>query len=179
MPILRRIFAAVLKSLGCKAPMAIDAPGREWKLSPSLKEQFHAYRLTCNDVTKKTFFGETLAAGLHKAPYWVSTVALFGTLMWPHACSCLGCSRFCFASTGGSQMRCVIAATLSVWSCCEQLRRSASLPVWSGHLSTDALKMATLCFQERFLYGLAVLEVDMRRQARLARLPPKRPVAEA
>lgn len=117
MPILRRIFAAVLKSLGCKAPMAIDAPGREWKLSPSLKEQFHAYRLTCNDVTKKTFFGETLAAGLHKAPYWVSTVALFGTLMeslWPHACSCLGCSRFCFASTGGSQMRCVIAATLSV-----------------------------------------------------------------
>lgn len=68
---------------------------------------------------------------------------------------------------------------VGLWSCCEQLRRSASLPVWSGHLSTDALKMATLCFQERFLYGLAVLEVDMRRQARLARLPPKRPVAEA
>ena len=42
MPILRRIFQSVLKSvlksIGCKAPMAIDAPAREWKLTPALKE---------------------------------------------------------------------------------------------------------------------------------------------
>ncbi|CAJ1458910.1 unnamed protein product [Effrenium voratum] len=109
MPILRRIFQSVLKSIGCKAPMAIDAPAREWKLTPALKEVFHAYRLTCRDVTKRTFFGETLATGLHKAPYWVSTVALFGTLM-------------------------------------EELTKT-TLPTWSGQLSAEGLKMATLCFQ--------------------------------
>ena len=95
MPILRRIFEAVLKSLGGKAPLAMDAPAREWKLGTDLKEEFYAYRLTCNDVTKKTFFGETLATGLHKAPYWVSSVALLGTLMegfWPMACQRLGCN---------------------------------------------------------------------------------------
>lgn len=81
MPLLRRIFQAALKSVGPKAPLAMDAPAREWKLAPHLKEDFHQYRLACNDVTKKMFFGETLASGLHKAPYWVSTVALFGTLM--------------------------------------------------------------------------------------------------
>ena len=53
MPILRRIFEAVLKSLGGKAPLAMDAPAREWKLGTDLKEEFYAYRLTCNDVTKK------------------------------------------------------------------------------------------------------------------------------
>lgn len=39
--------------------------------------------------------------------------------------------------------------------------------------------MATLCFQERFLYGLAVLEVDMRKHGRSARRTPKPSVAEA
>lgn len=95
MPILRRIFEAVLKSVGGKAPLAMDAPAQEWKLALPLKEAFFQYRLACNDVTRKTFFGETMAAGLHKAPYWVSTVALFGTLMeglWPIGCRCLGCS---------------------------------------------------------------------------------------
>ncbi|CAJ1345601.1 unnamed protein product [Effrenium voratum] len=150
MPILRRIFQAVLQSIGCKAPMAIDAPAREWKLTPALKEVFHAYRLTSRDVTKRTFFGETLATGLHKAPYWVSTVALFGTLMeelWPLACGCLG-------------------------------RTHDQDPTWSGQLSAEGLKMATLCFQERFLYGLAVLEVDMRKHGRSARRTPKPSVAE-
>ena len=39
--------------------------------------------------------------------------------------------------------------------------------------------MGTLCFQERFLYGLAVLEVDMRKHGRLTRRAPKQPAAEA
>ena len=96
MPILRRIFEVVLKSIGGKAPLATDAPAREWKLTPALKEVFHAYRLACRDVTKRTFFSETLVSGLRKAPYWVSTVALFGTLLeglWPVACGRLGCTR--------------------------------------------------------------------------------------
>ena len=96
MPILRRIFEVVLKSIGGKAPLATDAPAREWKLTSALQEVFHAYRLACRDVTKRTFFSETLVSGLHNAPYWVSTVALFGTLLeglWPVACGRLGCTR--------------------------------------------------------------------------------------
>ena len=65
------------------------------------------------------------------------------------------------------------------WLGQQATRIQASLPAWSGQLSAEALKMGTLCFQERFLYGLAVLEVDMRKHGRLTRRAPKQPAAEA
>jgi hypothetical protein len=96
MPVLERIFTAILKTLGPKAPLTPGGPGAIWRVDATEREAFYRYRLACLDVTKRSRFGESFASGLNKAPYMVSTVALFGTLMqslWPCACAqCLGCN---------------------------------------------------------------------------------------
>ena len=94
LPILERIFTGILKTLGPKAPLGKNSPGALWRVDAVERQAFYRYRLACIDATRRTRFGESFASGLNKAPYMVSTAALFGTLMeslWPHACAqCLG-----------------------------------------------------------------------------------------
>ena len=88
MPLLSRAFACMLKVLGPKAPFDATTE-RQWALDAEAREVFYRYRLACTDVTKTTLFGETFITGLNKASYWVSTIALFGSLMetlWGFAC---------------------------------------------------------------------------------------------
>lgn len=88
MPFLSRAFGCMLKVLGPKAPFDATSE-KQWALDAEAREVFYRYRLACNDVTKTTLFGETFITGLNKASYWVSTIALFGTLMetlWGFAC---------------------------------------------------------------------------------------------
>ena len=86
MPILSRVFEAILKTIGPKAALAT---GSHWAVSEAGRAAFHRYRLACTDVNKSTRFGESFATGLNKSPYLVSTMSLFGTLMeglWGSAC---------------------------------------------------------------------------------------------
>ena len=140
-PLLKRGFLWILKTLGPKAPLSDRTPGLSWRLGSVCRDVFWRYRLKCFDANQKTHFGETFASGVNKSAYWVGTVALLGTLMeqlWPAMCS-----------------------------------PAAAVEPWSGELSSASFKMAATFFHNRFLYGLAVLEVDMRRRARAATLRKK------
>lgn len=88
-PILERIFTAILKTLGPKAPLTEKTPGALWSVNAEGKEVFHQYRLGCFDVSKRTQFGETFQGGLNKGPYMVSALALCGRILegvWEYAC---------------------------------------------------------------------------------------------
>ena len=52
--------------------------------------------------------------------------------------------------------------------------RTDGLPAWDGRLGEGALKMALCAFQQRYLFGWAVLDVELRRKAR-ERLRPTIP----
>ncbi|CAK9113594.1 Ribosomal protein L15, partial [Durusdinium trenchii] len=80
-PILERIFTAILKTLGPKAPLTEKTPGALWSVNAEGKEVFHQYRLGCFDVSKRTQFGETFQGGLNKGPYMVSALALCGRIL--------------------------------------------------------------------------------------------------
>ena len=46
--------------------------------------------------------------------------------------------------------------------------RTEVLPTWTGLLSSASLKITLAAFQERYLFGLAVFDVDMRKLHRLS-----------
>ena len=63
MPVLERIFTAILKTLGPKAPLTPGGPGAIWRVDATEREAFYRYRLACLKSRSEVALEKALRAG--------------------------------------------------------------------------------------------------------------------
>jgi len=63
MPVLERIFTAILKTLGPKAPLTPGGPGAIWRVDVTEREAFYRYRLACLKSRSEVALEKALRAG--------------------------------------------------------------------------------------------------------------------
>ncbi|CAE7236068.1 unnamed protein product [Symbiodinium sp. CCMP2592] len=88
LPILKRIFRIVLRTLGPHSPLPTDSPLLSWVADAEGLQAVYEFRLLCSDLTKTLDMDETFASCVNKSGYWLTTIAFWTSVLsqvWPRA----------------------------------------------------------------------------------------------
>ena len=88
LPILKRLFRIVLRTLGPHSPLPTDSPLLSWSADAEGLQAVYELRLLCSDLTKTLDMDETFASCINKSGYWLTTIAFWTSILrqvWPCA----------------------------------------------------------------------------------------------
>jgi len=88
LPLLKRVFRIVLRTLGPHSPLPTDSPLLNWNADAEGLQAVYEFRLKCSDLTKTLDMDETFASCVNKSGYWLTTIAFWTSVLsqvWPCA----------------------------------------------------------------------------------------------
>lgn len=88
LPLLKRVFRIVLRTLGPHSPLPTDSPLLSWNADAEGLQAVYEFRLKCSDLTKTLDMDETFASCVNKSGYWLTTIAFWTSVLsqvWPCA----------------------------------------------------------------------------------------------
>eukprot|EP00969_Alexandrium_andersonii_P258152 11414117-Alexandrium_andersonii.AAC.1 len=81
LPFLRQLFTVALRAFGPARPFSPETPEATWGVTEEQQRHLNAVKHIAFTVAANVTFGMILRSAVNKALYWITSVALQGTLL--------------------------------------------------------------------------------------------------